>query len=147
MAETAAIVLRRGKPWSAKEDASLMRHVFSRQDDNKPRLTLVELCSKHGRTSTALLYRIKKNLMNEFPTVTSASDLSVIKLKYPNLCTDLALKALQTGRNESGTATQQPPVASSLLLERQVQRLESRLSALETKLERILQRLSDKPSL
>ena len=139
---------RRGKPWSSGEDASLMRHVLDPSiTPEKPRPTLADLCAKHGRTSTALLYRIKKNLQNEFPNITSASDLTVIQQKHPRVSTDIAVRALETAISEktpSDTTTTTQNGNAHALLCRMVSSLQSRLERLEARLARLEELLKSK---
>ncbi|NDE16895.1 hypothetical protein EBZ80_18380 [bacterium] len=99
---------RRGKPWSAKEEASLTRRILH----HGATCTLDELAAKHERTSVAVLLRIRKLLhaVHTSENMSIDQQLNLMRQQFPKANMTLIEQALRMpdrapASSESGATT------------------------------------------
>lgn len=103
MTTTTATTARRGKPWSAKEEASLMRRVL----EHGANCSLDDLATKHERTTVAVLLRIRKIVQTLQQDRADIADMSVdaqmhlLRQQFPRAHMALVEQALRTADRSS----------------------------------------------
>ena len=101
MTTTTAATARRGKPWSAKEEASLMRRVLEHGAD----CSLDDLATKHERTTVAVLLRIRKIvqtlLQQDSVDMSVDAKMHVLRQQFPRAHMALVEQALRTADRSS----------------------------------------------
>lgn len=100
MTTTTATTARRGKPWSAKEEASLMRRVLEHGAD----CSLDDLATKHERTTVAVLLRIRKivqTLQQDRADMSVDAQMHLLRQQFPRAHMALVEQALRTADRSS----------------------------------------------